>query len=196
MSQKTYIDGAIHHNNPCRVADLERKALWPEIEAPDVFLSVGTGSSISLERQTSERMSAAKKGIVSHGMNLLNILKKNMETALDCERIWDDFFASVATSLQHGTTSRYHRINPRLEGEIPALDEKDKMGQVRRAARAALLKDHAIERIARQLLASTFYFQLASISDEQDGLHYVHGKYSKQSHRRFFGLARLIPKLV
>lgn len=182
MSQKTYIDGAIHHNNPCRVADSERKALWPDIDAPDVFLSVGTGSSISLERQTSERMSAAKKGIVSHGMTLFNILKKNMETALNCDRIWEDYFASVATKLQPGTTtSRYHRINPRLEGEVPALDEKDKMGQVRRSARAALLKDHAVERIARQLLASTFYFQLASISDEQDGLHYVQGKFKQRT---------------
>lgn len=123
-------------------------------------------------------MSAAKKGIVSHGMNMFNILKKKMETALDCDRIWDDYSAVVATrDRQAGmTTSRYHRINPRLEGEVPELDEKDKMGQVRRSALAALERDHDIDRIARQLLASIFYFQLASISDEQDGLYYVQGK--------------------
>jgi transcriptional regulator with AAA-type ATPase domain len=38
------------------------------------------------------------------------------------------------------------------------------------------VKDHAIDSIARQLLASTLNFQPASISHEQDGLHYVHGK--------------------
>lgn len=179
MSQKTYIDGAINHNNPCRVADSERKALWPEVDAPDVLLSIGTGSSISLERQTSERMSAAKKGIVSHGMTLFNILKKNMETALNCDRIWEDYFANLATKLQPGTIiSRYHRINPRLEGEVPALDEKDKMGQVRRSAAASLSKDPAVHLIARQLLATTFYLQIGSISDEQDGLHFVQGKDS------------------
>lgn len=172
MSQKTYIDGAIHHNNPCRVAESERKALWPEIDAPDVFLSIGTGSSIRLERQKSERMSAGKKGIVSHGIDLFNILKKNMEMALNCDRIWEDFFASAATKPPLGTTiHRYHRINPRLEGDIPALDEKYKMGQVRRSALAALSKDYAVGRIARQLLATTFYFQLGSISNEHEGLH-------------------------
>lgn len=177
MSQKTYIDGAIHHNNPCRVADAERKALWPEIDVPDVFVSFGTGSSISLEEQTSEHMSATKKGIVSHGLTLFNILKRNMETALDCDRIWEDYFASVPVKLQPGTTtSRYHRINPRLEGDVPGLDEKDKIRQVRRSALVALNRDPAIERIARQLLATTFYFQLVSIFDEGDDTHYVQGK--------------------
>lgn len=100
-----------------------------------------------------------------------------METALDCDRIWDDYFASVATNLlQPDATSRFHRLNPRLEGEVPGLDEKNKMGHVRRLANAALSKDPAIDRVAHQLLASLFYFQLSSISDGEKNLHYVQGE--------------------
>lgn len=41
---KTYLDGALHHNNPVRVANNERKLLWPDVANahPDLLLSIGT----------------------------------------------------------------------------------------------------------------------------------------------------------
>ena len=43
-TQRTYLDGAFYNNNPARVAQQERKILWPDIanQAPDIFLSIGT----------------------------------------------------------------------------------------------------------------------------------------------------------
>lgn len=148
------------------MADAERKLLWPDIDTPDLFLSIGTGASITLERQKSDRMRAAKTGIVSHVVDLFNILKNNMETALDCDRIWADYFASV--THPGSSRSRFHRINPRMEGTVPALDEKDKMEYVRRLARAALREEPIVGRVAQQLLASVFYFQPSQIMHEND----------------------------
>src|SRR5271170_5001878 len=40
-----YLDGAMYHNNPVRVAYHESKLLWPDIQdcQPDILLSLGTG---------------------------------------------------------------------------------------------------------------------------------------------------------
>lgn len=42
---KMYLDGAIYYNNPVKVADNERKLLWPDVaeSSPDIILSIGTG---------------------------------------------------------------------------------------------------------------------------------------------------------
>ncbi len=42
---RTYLDGAIYYNNPVRVANHERKFLWPDVaeNPPDILLSIGTG---------------------------------------------------------------------------------------------------------------------------------------------------------
>jgi patatin-like phospholipase/acyl hydrolase len=49
-TQRTYLDGAFYHNNPARIAQQERKILWPDIanQAPDIFLSIGTSKDARL----------------------------------------------------------------------------------------------------------------------------------------------------
>ena len=44
-AKKTYMDGAIYYNNPVKVADNERRFLWPDVtdNPPDLILSIGTG---------------------------------------------------------------------------------------------------------------------------------------------------------
>ncbi|KAK7747804.1 hypothetical protein SLS62_008840 [Diatrype stigma] len=166
-SQKTYIDGAVHHNNPVRIADSERKILWPDAEVPDIFLSIGTGSSIELERVRSigsEHMPAAQKGLLSHVQHLYGILRSNLEQNLDCDRAWDDYISSVTTAFPKSFPhSRFLRINPDV-GDIPALDEKDRMAELRIRVQQSQDEDR-IHDVARQLIASTFYFELRSVSD-------------------------------
>ena len=45
QAKQTYLDGAIYYNNPVKVADNERKFLWPDVAdaSPDILLSIGTG---------------------------------------------------------------------------------------------------------------------------------------------------------
>ncbi|KAI1771432.1 hypothetical protein F4818DRAFT_454557 [Hypoxylon cercidicola] len=163
-SQRIYMDGAILHNNPVRIADSERRILWPNHHLPDLFLSIGSGSSPIPERHESRHRRAPRKGIFSHGLHLYGIMRKSLEQALDCEKAWDEYVAGVVSSLTESTsTSRFLRINPNV-GEIPALDEKEKMEALREKARLALASDLGplVNQVARQLIASSFYFQLHS----------------------------------
>ncbi|KAI0474210.1 hypothetical protein F4859DRAFT_521928 [Xylaria cf. heliscus] len=175
-SQKTYIDGAVLHNNPVRIADSERKSICPENQAPDLFLSIGTGSSPSLSRVGSEKMNPPRKGILSHGRYLYGIMRSTLEQTLDCEKAWDDFIGGVITSLSTSLDSRFVRINPDV-GEIPALDDKGEIASLRARARGALEGDERIPDIAKQLVASSFYFDHLKMSDPKAGetLH-VQGK--------------------
>ncbi|KAI0003957.1 hypothetical protein F4779DRAFT_621638 [Xylariaceae sp. FL0662B] len=176
-SQKTYIDGAVLHNNPVRIADSERKMLWPDHHAPDLLLSIGTGSSPTLSRSESEHMAAAPKGIFSHGRQLYSIMRSNLKQTLDCERAWEDYFAGVTTTLPRSfSTSRFLRINP-IINEVPALDEKEKMDSLRVKVQESLRRDPQIKEVARQLIASTFYFELISVSEpEPDGTTKIQGR--------------------
>lgn len=176
-SQKTYIDGAVLHNNPVRIADSERKILWPDNLVPDLFLSIGTGSSPTLSRAGSEKMTPIRKGIFSHGRYLYGILRSTLEQALDCEKAWDDYIRGVTTSLSSSfSTTRFIRINPNVD-EIPALDDKIKVASLRMKAREALKVDPRVPGIGRRLIASTFYFECLKMSDiEPDGALQVQGK--------------------
>ena len=46
-THRTYLDGAIYHNNPVRLMNHERKLIWPDVadRAPDLFLSIGTSQN-------------------------------------------------------------------------------------------------------------------------------------------------------
>ena len=45
FTKRVYLDGAIYYNNPVKVANNERKFLWPDVadSPPDLLLSIGTG---------------------------------------------------------------------------------------------------------------------------------------------------------
>jgi patatin-like phospholipase/acyl hydrolase len=59
-TKRTYLDGAIYHNNPVRLAHRERKLLWPDIanRDPDIFLSIGTGQHEALRARDSRNLLA------------------------------------------------------------------------------------------------------------------------------------------
>ena len=44
-TERTYLDGALYHNNPVRLVRSEAQLLWPDVadEHPDILLSIGTG---------------------------------------------------------------------------------------------------------------------------------------------------------
>jgi hypothetical protein len=171
------------HNNPVRIADAERKILWPEHQIPDLFLSIGTGSSYTLTRVGSEKMAPARKGIISHGRQLLKIMRSNLEQTLDCDRAWDNFISSAVNSLTRSVSpTRFVRINPNV-GDIPALDDKDKMDGLRSRVQKLLKNSSEIRDIARRLVASSFYFELlsASDSDEKNGTAHMQGKSATSS---------------
>jgi len=46
-TKRTYLDGALYHNNPVRLVHRERKLLWPDVadKHPDILLSIGTSQN-------------------------------------------------------------------------------------------------------------------------------------------------------
>jgi patatin-like phospholipase/acyl hydrolase len=46
-TERTYLDGAVYHNNPVRLVRSEAQLLWPDVadEHPDILLSIGTGQN-------------------------------------------------------------------------------------------------------------------------------------------------------
>lgn len=58
-TRRSYLDGAFYNNNPARIAEQERKVLWPDIadSAPDIFLSIGTSKD---SRQLNREIRAAE----------------------------------------------------------------------------------------------------------------------------------------
>ncbi|KAK3291970.1 uncharacterized protein B0H64DRAFT_468830 [Chaetomium fimeti] len=174
-SRKVYLDGAIFHNNPIRIADRELRLLWPKSEVPDIILSLGTGiDEDDLERRDKDDVeprigsapsSLAKSAYVAWAMRPFNNLKQrfdlltaNMQKTLNCEQSWTDFFAS---SVKEHDRFKYVRLNPRLAGPLPELDDKKKMKDYREDVEdwAAKTARSDIERVARQLVAASFYFE-------------------------------------
>jgi patatin-like phospholipase/acyl hydrolase len=54
---RSFLDGAFYNNNPARLAQQERKILWPDVadHPPDIFLSIGTSKydeQLNKERQS------------------------------------------------------------------------------------------------------------------------------------------------
>jgi patatin-like phospholipase/acyl hydrolase len=46
-TRRTYLDGALYHNNPVLLVHRERKLLWPDVadREPDILLSIGTSQN-------------------------------------------------------------------------------------------------------------------------------------------------------
>jgi len=42
-SGRSFLDGGLYYNNPVKVAHREMHMLWPDIDHPDILLSLGTG---------------------------------------------------------------------------------------------------------------------------------------------------------
>jgi len=178
-SKQTYLDGALWHNNPINIADRERKLIWPELreDYPDIVVSVGTTFSSRLHRQESERAAAVatpRRGVYNHISALLKIAKDHVFSSFNSERIWIEFKSGIPKSVEW---SRFVRLNPELTEDPPLLDEVHKMKALQSTVRSKMAQDACVKRLALQLLATSFYFELAGpISETDSGLFEAQGR--------------------
>ncbi|KIW97974.1 uncharacterized protein Z519_01558 [Cladophialophora bantiana CBS 173.52] len=182
---RTYLDGAINHNNPAIVAKRERRLLWPDVESrhPDIFLSLGTGQHAVEMGQKLNRLSGhsredqlrrmqqkegsrdppkkyrAWKGI----KNYFSVLVDKIDNILDTEWSWHEFYRdTVGEQWATEFASRYVRINPDLGEKPPPLDAKSDVNRLQRKVYKLLRQPplaRDITEIANALVASTFYFK-------------------------------------
>ncbi|KAF9738488.1 hypothetical protein PMIN01_03771 [Paraphaeosphaeria minitans] len=148
-----FVDGAIFHNNPVRIANYESKLLWPDVEDrhADVLLSLGTAHywsdkdpSLHATRSDRRRMhirrvfGSAKPSIEEKRSmpalrafgemeSWVTIFKKRIESVLDAELTWKEFRKEIRGNYSEIAVERYIRINPRTKDRTPKMDDKDKI---------------------------------------------------------------------
>ncbi|KAL9129888.1 MAG: hypothetical protein Q9217_001788 [Psora testacea] len=138
-------DGALVHNNPAQLAEWEFRRLWPNLERPDLMVSLGTGTSVPTLR------SPAKAGFVLR-------LWRSFMSLLDGQRAWGE----VLNRLDEATLANYFRFNVTLPSEIGAIDDVESMDQMRSIVRSQLETRQVLD-TAVALIISSFFFELSAI---------------------------------
>lgn len=188
-NNRGYLDGALYHNNPVRVADLERRLIWPDTDTspPDILLSIGTSCNNTIRDaaqqnfnppkqrtlipplESSPTVDGSRRRIVGREgvpqpRKFINILRNRVENILDTELTWLTFM-SEATRGDQDDKTRYHRVNPNIGEEPPKLDETKKLSHLRQRM-THVMRDAAFQNqigvIARRLVASSFYIEVPS----------------------------------
>jgi predicted acylesterase/phospholipase RssA len=159
-SKQVYTDGAIYYNNPIKVADTERKLIWPNMcnEYPDVLVSIGTAYNPRSHRQPMDNKSpTSPSGVFAHGKSLLKIAIDHIASSLDSEKTWEDF--TIMLPMSSTPRSRYIRINPQLPEDPPRLDEVGSLRYLQEVVRNQMLDSPHIKGVADRLLVTSFYFE-------------------------------------
>lgn len=69
----------------------------------------------------------SKTGILTYVQNLLELLRINMDTTLNCEEAWVKYESLVkAVAGRFDPMLPMFRISPTLQGRLPAIDETAK----------------------------------------------------------------------
>lgn len=205
-TKEGYLDGAVFHNNPVRIANYESKLIWPDSEElhPDILLSIGTGHDgsdtegyIDMNRSDRRRFqirtmfnkegtrlrkkssNAALKAFPEVN-GLLNIFKKRVESILDPELIWREFLQDVVGTSSPIQGQRYCRVNPKISFPTPKMDSKNQIHPLYEDVRQRLHTQGLrakISVIAHRLVSSSFYFEKAGLTREVDDHYIIQGAY-------------------
>jgi hypothetical protein len=154
------MDGALKANNPIRLAEQERKLIWPNSgEFPDIHVSIGTGTTHRVDAAVGERRVGSLHRPATGVSLRVQIGKGAVKDIMDSETVWHDF----CQPLTEEDRTRYRRLNvPFTEGnEIPAMHDISSLKLLQETAHDYCSKQEVLMQlryIARQLVASTFYF--------------------------------------
>lgn len=125
-------------------------------ECPDVVVSIGT-TFYSKSRPISEKVSAPRHGVWSHGKSLYKMAIDLKTSALDSEKTWETYMSILQPkSIDQ---PRYVRLNPKLDEEPPRMDEVHRMEDIKGVVRERWRCSQEIRKVAHQLIASSFYFE-------------------------------------
>jgi hypothetical protein len=197
-TKEAFLDGAVWHNNPVRIANYESKLLWPDAEEchPDILLSVGTSHhDLDMDASRAPKLDRTRaqgnKGLdqgtpvakkkrstafeaFPEVSSWLKFVKARVESVLDAELTWRDFRNDVVGKSSPIAAERYVRFNPKTKGPVPKMDDKMRVGEFRveicRTLNAPEMQ-RVVEAIAHRLVASSFYFEkIGPTKDVGDGI--------------------------
>jgi hypothetical protein len=180
-------------NNPVSIADSERKFIWPGKihNSRDIVVSIGAGFSSDFEGMPTTKKPNSRFMKPFEGVGFvakLAMLRLVLENTTNCQKMWSDFKHRLGPDTP--LLKKCHRVNvPYGDGkQLCRLDAVDEMASIKEEALAFLDgRSHAvgidvqkkaamkIKLIARQLVASLFYFQLSSLESFNDQEFWCHG---------------------
>ena len=160
------MDGGIYNNNPCEIANDERKLLWPSEAGmhPDILLSLGTGHHGEASRPFDVTPSRSHhRGRYKQLKHLEDIpdpkertkgpsswsaiprlgsfikgMHNRFDNVLNAEETWQRFRKQAVTDQYSMDGRRYARVNPNLGFSIPKLDAKDKVWDIQRVVQTQM----------------------------------------------------------
>jgi hypothetical protein len=155
----------------------EAQEIWPEIEAPDLLVSVGTGQNRTAVLTELSTSPAGKKS--TNHKPWFNWPRHNGDI-LDAERVWQDFTSVATTQTSSLSRRRLMRLNVDL-GEPPAQDRVSQIQRVSALVRDKLQEEHrqgALTNVANRLIATSFYYQAGAMTTSVHGVRYTVGRIS------------------
>jgi hypothetical protein len=158
-SKQTFWDGGVYNNNPINIAERERKLIWPALaeQEPDIVVSIGTLFCAKTENKRTAKWPPSPKGIVNNFKFLAKMASDVLHTTLNSQRTWEEF---ISVRRPAGPEKgRYIRLNPELNVQPPKLDEVDQLAYLEEVTRFHIIGDHKLQTLARQLVATSFYFE-------------------------------------
>ncbi|QIW98040.1 hypothetical protein AMS68_003558 [Peltaster fructicola] len=146
---KTYQDGGLRMPNPAMVADRERRLIWPDVGEPDLFLSIGSGQH---RMQVLNRLSELAPGTTSanptNSQPAMDTRKrwrsKRVDDVLDAEIAWLEFREYAVRERSEARGRRFVRLNPDLEREPPASDNKNELEAIQLKSKSTAEKSEQV----------------------------------------------------
>lgn len=175
-----YLDGALYYNNPARVANMERKIVWPDTKnhPPDMLLSIGTGHDAELaalkiknrrklfrtrahtEVELPQKGKTKKIIQLRYVRRLFQGMKNRADNMANSELAWHKFTLDVSKFHEDSyIETRYQRINPDLGSNPPPMDKVEKIEEAQNKTRHELRNQEKsiqkIREISARLVASS-----------------------------------------
>ena len=152
------------HNNPVRIALSERLRNDPSLLAPDVVVSLGTGAQkTSASPRTTDFRHVVLDGYVPR-------LWRSYMSTFNGQRIWDELMNSVDERKRED----YIRLNSVLPSNEPAIDNIDRMDELRESVHVPQMYQDC-KKTLYALLVSEFYFELVSSERVREGQYRCQG---------------------
>jgi len=151
--------GMSGHNNPVRIALSERRRNDPSLSFPDIVVSLGTGTQkTSLSPRSSDFRHVILDGYLPR-------LWRSYMSSFNGQKIWDELMNSVEETHRKS----YIRLNSLLPSNEPAIDNVDRMTEMRESVHVPEIVQDC-KKTLFALLVSAFYFELRDIPEKaRDG---------------------------
>ncbi|KAL8802034.1 MAG: hypothetical protein Q9200_006728, partial [Gallowayella weberi] len=161
----TFQDGGLKHNNPINLALWEIPYIWPSIQRPDIVVSLGTGTGSDSQSPHAPNF----RHVIQDGF--IPRLWRSFMSSLDGQSTWRDLW----NRLDERSRDNYSRFNVSLSGDGPAMDDIQRIDQLRACVQSQPDSGRSQLKTAFALLISTFFFELSSAPTFQAGRYFCEG---------------------